>query len=301
MTTDIAVAVRQSEPDPHVLESSPDEPLHALKHSDDAQRLQTIHGVGPTVWLSLPEGATRQVTWGQPWQYRSAAYWVAITKEWQVARAVEARPHRLAGTFAEEVVACLLGGHGITYEMNMAAFRAIRDADLIDDRVVPDAKMIAEVLKQPLTINARQVHYRFPNQKSVRIANALRHIHASATPGDALEARSWLMTLDGIGPKTASWIVRNFYGSDCVAIIDIHIMRAAIEAHIFDPRWSPTRDYWLMESAFLQWAKIGNVSAADLDAVVWVEQATIARRGGRAANARVPGEQVQSAQPRRSQ
>lgn len=33
-----------------------------------------------------------------------------------------------------------------------------------------------------------------------------------------------------IGPKTASWIVRNYRKSDCVAIIDIHIHRAGLLA-----------------------------------------------------------------------
>ena len=42
--------------------------------------------------------------------------------------------------------------------------------------------------------------------------------------------RDWLLAIPGIGPKTASWIVRNRTGSSAVAIIDVHILRAGTSA-----------------------------------------------------------------------
>lgn len=95
---------------------------------------------------------------------------------------------------------------------------------------------------------------------------------------DAGVAREWLMTFRGVGPKTASWVVRNQYPDSDVAIIDIHVHRAAVKAGVFDSTWTPSRDYWTMEAAFLGWAKHGEVTAADLDAVIWEEQAAAARR-----------------------
>jgi thermostable 8-oxoguanine DNA glycosylase len=85
------------------------------------------------------------------------------------------------------------------------------------------------------------------------------------------------MALPGVGPKTASWIVRNHLGSDAVAIIDVHLLRAGVIAGVFDPRWSASRDYFLLEDLFLAWADHGGVSAAALDAVVWADMSRLGR------------------------
>ena len=82
----------------------------------------------------------------------------------------------------------------------------------------------------------------------------------------------------GLGPKTASWVVRNHYGSDDVAVLDVHVIRAGVAAGVFDPAWTPGRHYRRMEQLFLAWADQDDVSAADLDAVIWAEQAAAARR-----------------------
>ena len=49
-------------------------------------------------------------------------------------------------------------------------------------------------------------------------------------PQEPLSLREFLLQLHGIGYKTASWIVRNFTGSDDVAIVDIHLRRAGVIA-----------------------------------------------------------------------
>ena len=89
--------------------------------------------------------------------------------------------------------------------------------------------------------------------------------------------RDWLTGAPGIGPKTASWIVRNHFNCDEVAILDIHIMRAGVDAGVFHPSWSVIRDDRLIEAFFIQWADFGNVRVSDLDSVIWSEQATRSR------------------------
>lgn len=228
----------------------------------------------------------RTIEWGQPWMYESPAYWVA--------RAEESTPsdsardaYRLGASFDEEVVACLLGGFGVTFELNVAAFHAIRDAGLIAFNVAPEPELIAELLARPLPLaSGRAARYRFPNQKSGRIASALARLKAEAVPEDPLLARDWLLSFDGIGPKTASWIVRNTWPDIDVAIVDIHVWRAAIACGVFDPSWNPTKDYWEMEAVFVEWARHGGVSAAALDATIWSERAARARRRLRAASSR---------------
>jgi thermostable 8-oxoguanine DNA glycosylase len=88
--------------------------------------------------------------------------------------------------------------------------------------------------------------------------------------------RTLLTRLNGVGLKTASWVVRNLTRSDEIAIIDIHIRRAGVAAGVFDPDWVLPRDYLLFEEAFCAWAAAGGVRTADLDLCVW---STLARLG----------------------
>lgn len=229
------------------------------------------------VELGLLGGGTRRVPWGEPWQFLTAAYWIGLTERW-IAEHPLGESHGLGKSLVQEVVACLLGGHGITYELNVAAFRALDDSGLVTLARRASEEHLREVLIAPLHVQGRTVRYRFPNQKAYRIATALERLRAEEPPEDSLRARDWLMSFSGIGPKTASWIVRNRYPNSNVAIIDIHVQRAAVRAHVFDPEWLPAKNYWLMESAFLEWARIGGVPASDLDAIIWQEQAAAARR-----------------------
>ncbi|WP_173154269.1 8-oxoguanine DNA glycosylase [Phytohabitans suffuscus] len=187
--------------------------------------------------------------------------------------------HRLGGDLAEEVAACLLSGHGMPYETGLAAFHAVRDAGLLTR--CPDERELEWVLRAPLDVGGRTVHYRFPTQRARWLAAALRHVCTQRPPKNSHELRDWLMLAPGIGPKTAGWIVRNHLGSDDVAIIDVHVLRAGTNAGVFDPAWTPISDYPRLEAFFLAWAGYGGVRAADLDAVIWSERAHSARVPGR--------------------
>lgn len=220
----------------------------------------------------------RTVAWGHPWMYECPAYWVARAKD-IAAEDRRANEYSLGESLAEEVVACLLGGFGVTYELNVAAFRAVRDAGLISLEIAPDVNSLVEQLRRPLSLSSgRTARYRFPNQKASRIANALARLSTQSAPADPMRAREWLLSFDGVGPKTASWIVRNRWPEAEVAIVDIHVWRAATACGVFAPDWNPSRDYWQMEAMFVEWARHGGVSAAALDATIWAERAARARR-----------------------
>lgn len=75
--------------------------------------------------------------------------------------------------------------------------------------------------------------------------------------------------LDGIGPKTASWIVRNWLDSDEVAIIDIHIHRVGILTGVFGPDQIVARDYMEMELQFLAFSTAIGARSSALDALIW--------------------------------
>ncbi len=218
--------------------------------------------------LRVSPDLRRDVWWGQPWQLATASYWTAL------ALALPGpATYRLGRTLDEEVAACLLGGHGIPGPIGNAAFRAVRDAGLLDGAPVPGPEPIERLLRQPLTVRGATMRYRFPRQRARRLSAALGHVRSSAPPEDDVELRDWLTGAPGIGMKTASWVVRNHRASDRVAIIDVHVQRAGTAAGVFDPAWRLPRQYTLLERAFLAWAAAGGVSAARLDACIWAELA----------------------------
>lgn len=238
---------------------------------------------GPTVVL-LPEGPlARSVVWGHPWQVGTPAHWCALTRYAVIDGVVAAGPHRhrLGTSLREEVAACLLGGFGLPFELGLAAFGAVRDSGALAEGCIVSAADLELLLRQPLLVGGATRRYRFPRQRSQRLAAALAFLESGPPPDDPVEVRDWLTEAPGIGPKTASWIVRNHYGCEDVAVLDVHVLRAGVSADVFDRGWTAARSYSVLERLFLAWAEHGGVSPADLDAVIWAEQAFAARRPGR--------------------
>jgi thermostable 8-oxoguanine DNA glycosylase len=216
---------------------------------------------------------SRTVDWLTPAHLGSAAFWID-----QTARSTFPPSPRLGVDLAEELVACMLGGYGITGPMTTAAFEATRDAGLIRGDVT--ATEILDTLRHPLDLpGGRQSRYRFAQQRAHRISSALSQLWRDPPPGgmEPRELRDWLLSLPGVGMKTASWVVRNALGAEDVAILDIHVMRAGLVAGVFDPSWTLGRDYRTLESAFCAWATEGNVQPSHLDVCVWSQLAHAAR------------------------
>ena len=220
-------------------------------------------------WLIFDAGGTAWAAqWGRYDVFGTLAFWVDQT----VRAGYEALVASWAkdGDLLHETVFCLLGGYGVTAEVCHAANRAVRES--LDLASCPSAEEVEEVLLRPLP--GMGVRYRFPRQRSARIAAAVKRVLSEDAPADPLALRSYLTGFDGIGLKTASWIVRNLTGSRSVAIIDIWLVRALVHAGVFRPEWRVERDYLLYERAFLQYASYGNVHPGGLDACIW-EQARI--------------------------
>ncbi|MCT7362882.1 hypothetical protein A7G45_08735 [Mycolicibacterium llatzerense] len=228
---------------------------------------------GARVRLHPPGHPPRDVAWGHSWQVGTPAYWIALTHESRVhgTHDGETTRHRLGADLAEEIAACLLGGHGIPHHVGLAAFEAVKSSGAL--RAAATRHDIEVALSEPLRIDARTVRYRFAVQRSAYLAEALARLREDPPPTDALNLRQWLLNCRGIGPKTASWIVRNHLGSNDVAIIDIHVLRAGISAGVFAAHATAARHYDLLEALFLEWAHHGSVDPADLDSVIWSERA----------------------------
>lgn len=220
--------------------------------------------------LPLPTcEVTPGVQWGSIEEFPSPAYWA-----YQVfARRISGRTlnYKLGSTLREEVGACLLGGHGIPAEVGLAAFHRLRDRGIFNT-AAPSELTIFEMLSEPLSVRDRLIKYRFARQKSTYLAAALSKIDDATIPVDSgKELRDWLVSLPGIGFKTASWIARNWLSADDVAILDIHILRAGILGGFLDRNLSVERHYLKLEEQFLLFSVGLGVRASELDAVMWLE------------------------------
>ena len=176
--------------------------------------------------------------------------------------------YRRRNNIVEEIVSCLLGGYGFKAELGWAAFNRLYERNLIRLGVPYDD--IYKALRSPFIISGRLIHYRFPEQKSRYVYSFLNRNDLDSIPtSNDLALREWLLGVKGVGPKTASWITRNYLGSDNVAIIDIHIYRAGVLTGFLRPELSITRDYYEIERRFLDYCKVINVSPSVMDLVMW--------------------------------
>lgn len=202
--------------------------------------------------------------WGEPWHIGTAAFWVDQCQQ------ADAANLRLGRDLFEEVVACLLGGWGVPGDIGVAAFVRLQEERLLEPPVDSDA--IESALNEPLVVTGRTqpVRYRFPKQRSVRIAGAAAVLDAADVPEEPVALRNWLAEhVPGVGLKTASWIVRNLAADAPVAVIDVHVRRAGLGAGFFDPVWQLPRDYGRFEDAFVEVARRGDVLPGQLDHAVW--------------------------------
>jgi thermostable 8-oxoguanine DNA glycosylase len=205
------------------------------------------------------------ILWGEFEEFFTPAFWrVQAEIEIRQGRYVS---HRLGETLIEEAAACLLGGYGIPAEMGVAAFLRLRGLGLLTGEVRRGD--LQEALAQPFEFNGKTRCYRFAKQKAEYLARLLRSLSGSNVPHDDLELRSMLLGLPGIGPKTASWIVRNYANSNRVAILDVHILRAGRILGLFNERDDPTKNYFDMEHRYLEFCVDIEVPAAFLDALMW--------------------------------
>lgn len=207
------------------------------------------------------------VKWGHHYATFTPAFWA--TQAWLDQDYGTYSDFRIGETLKEEVAACLLGGYGISAEIGLAAFYKVRDSGLLEGDP-PTEETLYQTLSAPLVIGERSIHYRFAAQRSNYLANGLKILAEAQPPTeDDLEFRRWLLQLSGIGPKTASWITRNWLKSDRVAIIDIHIHRAGLLMGLYNLKQSPAKEYFYMEDRFLAFANCLGVKASILDALIW--------------------------------
>lgn len=153
-------------------------------------------------------------------------------------------------------------------ELGLAAFSRLRQSGLLSG--APSEDELVDVLRTPFLINGRKRHYRFVRQRSRTLSAVLCAVRNSTMPGtDERECRTWLLQFSGIGLKTGSWITRNWFSSNVVAVLDVHIYRAGVIAGVFRLSDSIARDYLSMEERFLIFAQRIDVPPSILDGLMW--------------------------------
>jgi N-glycosylase/DNA lyase len=208
--------------------------------------------------------ARRQYWTGREWQLGTASYWETVALG-----SATPTTYRLGNTLNEEIAACILGGYGMTWDTVQPYLQRVQESGLLERNGGPSAAELVTLLLEPVLVQGRPRRYRFPFQRSERLAIALRHSTVELERLGDIDLRNSLQQIPGVGPKTASWIVRNWRASDAVAIIDIHIARAGVVAGVFDPGWSVAGHYSRFEEAFLSWSTASRVPASMLDSTIW--------------------------------
>ncbi len=194
------------------------------------------------------------VVFGRREWIASPAFWVAMVD--LHGDEVESYSSPSDTPLAEDLAFCVLGGYGVKMELNQAAWLRLREARIFSRDPVPCAHEIEHLLSIPLNVGGRLQRYRYPRQRAHRLNVALNAIRTKPpSTEDPLRFREQLMELPGIGPKTASWIARNWLGTDEVAILDVHVLRAGTMMGLFPENYRLPNDYSALERRFLAFCK----------------------------------------------
>ena len=181
-----------------------------------------------------------------------------------------------------ELLFCLMGGFGITYEHGRSAAKVIWQLRPFSEEWEDNAlfEAISDALTQPqfgpVKLDGSLRRYRFPHRKASTIVKARNWLHCNGPLHERLlelsnckERRRFLSDCPGIGFKTASWLLRNLGLGEDLATIDVHVLRALSEAGRIPNNIKLPRDYELVENAFLEWCNELDASPAAFDLFIW--------------------------------
>jgi thermostable 8-oxoguanine DNA glycosylase len=181
----------------------------------------------------------------------------------------------------DEALFCLLGGHGVPYELALSATRQLLALDLFSPEWKPralEARLRQELSSpqfEPRRHSGELRRYRYPKRKASLIVSARAWFLDEAPVLDRLRGtddervrRELLCSCPGFGHKTASWLLRNVGLGRGLAIIDVHVLRALVEERrLVDVRLP--RDYARVEEEFLAWCEELDASPAAFDLFLW--------------------------------
>lgn len=183
-----------------------------------------------------------------------------------------------------ELLFCLLGGHGVPYELALSATDRLADVGILAregpsgdvlERLV--ARELAMPQFSPLRADGSSRRYRYPYRKAGLLKQAADWLKKTAldslvvalgTHESEVDRRGFMCRCPGVGPKTASWFLRNTGYATHLAVLDIHVLRALAAAGRLGEFRLP-RDYERVESCFLGWCEDLKALPAAFDLFLW--------------------------------
>jgi thermostable 8-oxoguanine DNA glycosylase len=182
----------------------------------------------------------------------------------------------------DELLFCLLGGYGVSYELNRSAadvLKSIEPFDRAHDEDLLHATLettLDEPRYEPRKKDGALRRYRYPSRKASLIIAARRWLLEQPPIQDLLTAlpteqrrREHLCQCPGVGLKTASWLLRNLGLARNLAILDIHLVRALTQSGRLTFEIRLPRDYELVERAFVGWCTELDADPGAFDLFVW--------------------------------
>lgn len=216
------------------------------------------------------------VRWGAVEEFPTPAYWM----QQALARRVDrldgpdqpdmAWPAASGRSLAEEVGASLLGGPGIPAAVGLAAFARIRERGAFVQPGVCELTLGAW-LSEPLEVEGKALAFRFAAQKARHLAAMMPALLSAPDFEGGQEVRNWLMALPGVGPKTASAIVRGWSASEEIALIDVHLLRVGQVIGLFSRKLTVERHYLEAEARLLTLCAAMDLRPSELESVVAAE------------------------------
>ena len=181
----------------------------------------------------------------------------------------------------EELLFCLLGGYGVTFELARSASAVLAPLKVFGcswetNRLEQLLRAELETAQfEPRRQDGSLRRYRYPRRKAELIARAADWLRARrplfehlALLEDEHARRDLLCGCPGVGLKTASWLLRNVGLAEALAVIDIHVLRALAAAGRITQARLP-RDYRAVERSFLAWCDELNAPPAAFDLMLW--------------------------------
>lgn len=224
--------------------------------------------------LNAPERPASNANWAALWRDHAADYEQAVA---------ELQPSDEDALY-DEIVFCLLSGHGVPFELALSAARHLAAFSVFSRRRTdPELRdlVFAELSRpqfEPRRNDGNFRRFRYPMRKAGLIVSARRWLLDRGTLYDRLRSipderarRTFLTPCPGVGLKTASWLLRNAGLAHELAVLDVHVLRAMDAQGRLGAMRLP-RDYERIEEAFLAWCRELQAPPAAFDLFLWEAQ-----------------------------
>lgn len=193
----------------------------------------------------------------------------------------------------EEFFFVILGGFGISYELNKSAHLLLSKKGFLNKELYIDEENLREVYIllreelgkpqfEPRTNNNELRRYRFIETKPKTITHAGNWLWRECNWNleqmlnkKEIDLRAWLCTCPGIGLKSASWYLRNVGYNYDLAVLDVHVLRFLSYFGIEVPKTINDNTYLYLESLLRTACNNIGISLGSMDYLLWI----LARNG----------------------